>query len=356
MDHLFKRRLLRGVVVLTPRQVGSDYKEVVQEQLRASVEGLCTKHGYVMRNSVSVDAVTGGAIEGACLNGYVRFDVAYFANVCQPEVGSVFTAIVRNFNRFGVEAQGGLSSPDGTFCAVASVMIMKALAGEVKSEVDLDEIKVGDTLTVQVLSKKFELNDDRVMIIGRAVAPVAAAQRSGAGPRAPAKLRARRDAAAARAQLGMLPSDGVDGADGAEGVDGAEGADGVEDAEDDAGSVGDSEDDGVSSDGEGGDDNGEGDGEGEGKSEEDDDEDGADEEADNDDDIDDLDEEVNVDEEDDEDAVSTEAVDEEDDTADSIVDSVDDLASDDGSVAESVGSDAGSDGPTKKRGAPAKRA
>ena len=42
-------------------------------------------------------------------------------------------------------------------------------SNEIKSEVDLDELKNGDVVNIEVLGRKFELNDQKISVIGKIV-------------------------------------------------------------------------------------------------------------------------------------------------------------------------------------------
>jgi DNA-directed RNA polymerase subunit E'/Rpb7 len=239
MDALFVRSLLRDATLMKPQYLGSNYREVLQQQVRRKVEGICTRHGFIMPNSVSLHRVSPGRVEGVSLNGDVRFDVQYHALVCNPPVGAVLHARVVNTNRFGVLAHAGVLKPDGEFLPVVEAIATKqAITGPDASEVDLDSLSVGDEVHIEVLGKKFELNDDRISVIARVLKKQAQTSASG---RAAAEQRAK---AAAAATL-MPPLRFVD-SDAFEDVDlGSDAGDsgGGEDAGHDVGEQSDSGDD-----------------------------------------------------------------------------------------------------------------
>jgi DNA-directed RNA polymerase subunit E'/Rpb7 len=170
MNLLFVRSLVRDPVLVKPQHIGSNYVEVIERQLRASYEGVCSRHGFIMPGSITVHKVLSGRVEAVSLNGDVRYDVAYFASVCNPPIGSVLDGRVINMNRFGVLVHSGVQSPDGTFLPVVETIVTRQPIGGLDSEVDLDALEVGETVHVQIAGKKFELNDDKISVIGRIVA------------------------------------------------------------------------------------------------------------------------------------------------------------------------------------------
>ena len=177
MDGLFVRSLLRDAIIMKPQLLGSNYREMVQQIMRMKVEGVCSRHGYVMSGSVALHKVSAGRIEGVSLNGDVRFDVQYYASVCNPPVGSILTARVVNTNKFGLLAHSGVTLPDGDFVPVIEVIMTKQpVAGisptddaDATASIDLDAINAGDEVSVEILGKKFELNDDKISVFGRVV-------------------------------------------------------------------------------------------------------------------------------------------------------------------------------------------
>jgi DNA-directed RNA polymerase subunit E'/Rpb7 len=175
MEAIFVRSLLRDATLLKPQFIGSNFREVLQQQIRDKVEGICSRHGYVLPNSVMVHRISPGRMEAVSLNGDVRFDVQYYAHVCNPPVGAVLPARVANTNRFGVLAHCGILQRDGEFLPVVEAIATKQpISGKSEpSEVDIDALSVGDDIRIEVLGKKFELNDDRISVIARVVGKVA---------------------------------------------------------------------------------------------------------------------------------------------------------------------------------------
>jgi DNA-directed RNA polymerase subunit E'/Rpb7 len=171
---LFARCLLRDIVLVRPQLIGSNYRELVEHSIRAKFEGVCSPHGYILPGSVSLHRIVSGRIEAVSLNGDVRYDAQYHASVCNPAEGTVLRARVINANKFAVLAHSGVLGPDGEFLPVVESFIMRQALEGAPNEVDLDTLAVGDPVLVEIIGKKFELKDDRISVIGRAVAPSSA--------------------------------------------------------------------------------------------------------------------------------------------------------------------------------------
>jgi len=156
---IFIKSLLAENVKLPANKINKNYKDVILQELKNKIEGKCTKHGYIKNNSVEISSIQAGTVEMASLNGNMIFQVKFYAEVCNPVVGSVVKCIVTNINKFGILAE---------VKPVLEIIIAKNTVG-IKSEIDLDNIKIGDYVFVEVVGKKYELGDARISIVGRIV-------------------------------------------------------------------------------------------------------------------------------------------------------------------------------------------
>lgn len=173
MDPYFVRSLLKDTVLVKPHQIGSNYREVILHLLNKRFEGVCSRHGFIVPGSIAVHKINNAKVQAFSLNGDVCYSVQYYAGVCNPPVGSVLPARVINMNKFGVMAHSGIDSDDGTFIPVIESIVTRqtseAFGTGLSSEVDLDSLKIGDSVFVEILGKKFELNDEKISVIGRVV-------------------------------------------------------------------------------------------------------------------------------------------------------------------------------------------
>ena len=151
-----------------PQYLGTNYRDNIIAQLRSKYEGKCSRHGYILSGSIQLHRIADGAIQSATLNGDVRYDVQYYARICNPAVGSRMPARVINTNKFGVLAHCGVQGSDGDFVPVIEAIITRH-ASSIESEMDLDSISVGDLINIEVVGKKFELIDKKIAVIARAV-------------------------------------------------------------------------------------------------------------------------------------------------------------------------------------------
>lgn len=167
ISKVFTRVLLSDYIKLHPRYLSKDIDVIITEKLKEKVEGKCTKHGYIKKDSIDIYKIAPGKIELVGLNGFVQYLVYFYADVCNPLVGSIIKCNVVNINKFGILGEAGFYS-NADFVNVLEIIIAKNSINIV-SEVDLENVKIGDEVFVEVLGKKYELGSQKISVIGRVV-------------------------------------------------------------------------------------------------------------------------------------------------------------------------------------------
>lgn len=160
---IFTESLLADKVSLSPIQLNGDIRANIERLLRERYEAKCSRFGYIRRNSINVHKIGAGQVQMVSLNGDVCYPVEFFADVCLPSVGMVVKAVVKNMNRFGVLCEVSRDKD-----IVLEIIVAKN-ASEIVSEVNLDELKPGMSINVEILGRKYELNDKKISIIGKIV-------------------------------------------------------------------------------------------------------------------------------------------------------------------------------------------
>lgn len=158
-NNIFMKMHLIEKVKLEPAFITKSYREEVLKRLKARVEGICTRHGFIRPGSIELHKVCTGRVELIGLNGNCVFDVHFTADVCNPLLGSVIRCRVTNVNKFGILAEAG---------SIIEAIIAKNSVNIV-SDVDLEKIRIGDEVMVEVVGKKYELNDKKISLIGKIV-------------------------------------------------------------------------------------------------------------------------------------------------------------------------------------------
>lgn len=167
VSKVFTKILLNDYIKLHPKSITKNTNQIILQNLKEKIEGKCSKHGYVKRDSIEIYKITPGRIELLGLNGYAQYNVHFHAEVCNPLVGSIIKGTVVNINKFGILAEAGFYS-NSQFVNVLEIIIAKNSVNIV-SDVDLEKIAIGDEIIIEVLGKKFDLGDVKMSIVGRVV-------------------------------------------------------------------------------------------------------------------------------------------------------------------------------------------
>ena len=168
-SEIFMRVLLNDKIKLEPRYINKNINKELTYRLKEKLEGKCTRHGYIKKHSIESYKVTPGIIEMYSLNGAIQYEIYFHADVCNPMLGTIINAKVMNVNKFGILAESGYTDPDSNeFSNILEIIIAKNSVSIV-SEVNLENVQIGDEVRVEIMGKKYELNDKQITIIGRIV-------------------------------------------------------------------------------------------------------------------------------------------------------------------------------------------
>jgi len=148
-------------IILIPKELNHDYEQVIISKVKNTLENSCSKHGYIKKDSIKIIKRSTGYIKESHLNGNIAFDLCCIAEICNPIQDSVIKCVVKAKNNLGLRAIGMHED-----MAILEVIIPRITSG-IQSEVNIDEVKIGDIVNVLVCGKKFTLYDKMISIVGK---------------------------------------------------------------------------------------------------------------------------------------------------------------------------------------------
>jgi len=157
----------RTHIQLSPLELSNNFDDIIKNKMNETLEGVCSRFGYIKPGSLQIVKRSAGLFGKQHFNGYIRFDLLCKGEACNPPQGLVVEAIVKNKNALGLLAESSMFI-NGTKIPVLDIIIPKKSNG-ISSEIELDEVQIGDTIYVMVMGKRYQLNDTNISIIGRAV-------------------------------------------------------------------------------------------------------------------------------------------------------------------------------------------
>jgi DNA-directed RNA polymerase subunit E'/Rpb7 len=163
MSKMFMPIKFNTTIILTPNELNKTFENTILTKIKATLENSCSKHGYIKRDSIKIIKRSPGYIKESHFNGNIAYDLNCIAEICNPAQDSIVKCIVKAKNNLGLLAIGKYED-----MAILEVIIPKITSG-ILSDVNIDNINIGDEINVIVCGKKFTLYDKMISIIGKII-------------------------------------------------------------------------------------------------------------------------------------------------------------------------------------------
>lgn len=159
----------------------SQINEMLEDKIRKSVEGKCNKNGLVLKGSTKIINREVGFVPKGHFNGNFVYSVNYQTLVCNPSVGVVIPCRVIAKNKIGplanfvhflntnVEEEGSdmTKNIDKQFRKYPMIIKVPRELHRPEEQPLFEEIEVGRIIYVEVLGKKFELEDKQISVVAK---------------------------------------------------------------------------------------------------------------------------------------------------------------------------------------------
>ena len=163
MSKMFMPIKFNTTIILTPSELNKNFENTILTKIKATLENSCSKHGYIKKDSIKIIKRTPGYIKESHFNGNIAYDLNCIAEICNPAQDSMVKCVVKAKNNLGLLAIGNYED-----MAILEVIIPKISSG-IQSDVNIDNINIGDEINVIVCGKKFTLYDKMISIIGKII-------------------------------------------------------------------------------------------------------------------------------------------------------------------------------------------
>ena len=163
MSKMFMPIKFNTTIILMPNELNKNFENTILLKIKSTLENSCSKHGYIKKDSIKVIKRSPGYIKEAHFNGNIVYDLNCIAEICNPAQDSMVKCVVKAKNNLGLLAIGKYED-----MAILEVIIPKITSG-ILSDVNIDNINIGDEINVIVCGKKFTLYDKMISIIGRII-------------------------------------------------------------------------------------------------------------------------------------------------------------------------------------------
>ena len=154
MDNIYFNCILTKKIIVDSKYLNENIDTYIEEYLKSKVDGLCIDEGYIKPDTVKILKKSVGMLLGSRFTGDITYEIAYTADICNPVVGNIIECKVRFVNKLGILANNG----------PIKVIIGKQFH---TNDDDINKINENDIIKVEVIAKKFSLNDKEIKIVGK---------------------------------------------------------------------------------------------------------------------------------------------------------------------------------------------
>lgn len=164
---LFLPLKFKTVIQLSSEELDTNYQERILNKVKDKYEGKCSKFGFIKPNSLEIYKRSCGKFIKEHFNGNIKYEVVCKGEVCNPIQGSIIQAIIRNKNQMGILAESSIEINNNNIPILDIIIPIRSVG--IISQVNLDTLQIGNTIKVEVVGKKYQLNDKKISIIGRVI-------------------------------------------------------------------------------------------------------------------------------------------------------------------------------------------
>lgn len=149
--------LFEEQVSLTPKHMRvkvDSIEALVADMLKARLEGRCSRHGFVVPDTLKVLSRSMGSLEKGRFTGSIIFHVQAEGTVLNPPDGAILEGEVIRKNKMGIYV---------SYKDAIRVIIPRDL--HIGNEA-FEAVEIGETVEVEIRKSRFQVNDPYILSVG----------------------------------------------------------------------------------------------------------------------------------------------------------------------------------------------
>ena len=154
MYNIYFKLILTKKIIVQSKYLNENITEYVDNYLKNKIEGICIDEGYIKEGTIKILKKSIGMLLGSKFTGDITYEIAYTADVCNPVIGNIIECKVKFLNKLGILAVNG------------PITVIVGKQFHVNDD-EISSIKENDIIKVEVIAKKFSLNDKEIKIVGK---------------------------------------------------------------------------------------------------------------------------------------------------------------------------------------------
>lgn len=144
-------------VSLTPKDMRikiDSIEKLVEDKLKARIEGRCSRHGFVVPETVKVLSRSMGSLEKGRFTGSIIFHIQAEGTVLNPPDGTILEGEVIRKNKMGIYV---------SYKEAIRVIIPRDL--HIGNE-EFEGLEIGSNVEVEIKKSRFQVNDPYILSVG----------------------------------------------------------------------------------------------------------------------------------------------------------------------------------------------
>lgn len=145
-------------VSLSPKDMNTEilsFDDILLRKMRKQIEGKCTKHGFLIPNSLKMLSRSYGYMEKGTFTADSMYYIKAQGRVYNPPNGTVVEGVVMRKSKAGLYI---------IIEQAVHVMVVRDLHIGNK---EFDAVELGDTIRVEIKKSRFQINDPHILSIGQ---------------------------------------------------------------------------------------------------------------------------------------------------------------------------------------------
>ena len=161
MTKIFKKYKITTLINLSISQISNNtIDDAIQQKIQTKYENKITKYGYIKENSIEIIKRSAGISMKEHFNSSFQFKAVCYALICNPSIDTILEAEIVSSNNAGFKAE--VKDNDKV---IIDIIIPRLTTG-IKHEYDIEDLNIGDNVTIKICRKRYHYNDSKIVIIG----------------------------------------------------------------------------------------------------------------------------------------------------------------------------------------------
>jgi len=164
--HMEQDAIFEEKVSLSPKDMNREilsFDDILLQKMRKQIEGKCTKHGFLIPNSLKMLSRSYGYMEKGTFTADSMYYIKAQGRVYNPPNGTVVEGVVMRKSKAGLYI---------IIEQAVHVMVVRDLHIGNK---EFDAVELGDTIRVEIKKSRFQINDPHILSIGQFLTVVSSA-------------------------------------------------------------------------------------------------------------------------------------------------------------------------------------